>query len=251
MKSHHIQQEWTEAYRRMGALWIHDGNHQRPHAELTSGKHSSGFFNSSIVSQDAWLLDRAAVQLVAGLQQCEDVAIGSINRVVGPAMGAITLAHDVARHITARCLMPTDPQCQPCYTSFTEKAVDTSSQRKRMAFTRTSVDPGETVLLVEDVITTGSSVELVLDAVRHAGGDVLPFVLTLVNRSGQSEVLGMKIISLITEHMPIWEPEECPLCQAGSEAIRPKEGINWARLNTTFEQAGTADISSDRLSAVG
>jgi hypothetical protein len=54
-----------------------------------------------------------------------------------------------------------------------------------------------------------------------------------VNRSGLTEVNGMKIVALIDHPMPMWAPEECPLCPQGSEAIRAK-GENWARLTAAY-----------------
>lgn len=102
---------------------------------------------------------------------------------------------------------------------------------KSMVFTDEDLGilPGQTVLLCEDVLTTGGSVDLTATAVTNAGGIVLPFLLVLVNRSGLTEAGGKKIVALIDRPMPMWTPEECPLCKEGSEAIRPKD--NWAALN--------------------
>ena len=87
-------------------------------------------------------------------------------------------------------------------------------------------------MLCEDVLTTGGSVDLTIDAVESSGGAVMPFILVLVNRSGLTEASGKKIITLINRPMPMWIPDECPLCREGSEAIRPKD--NWARLNASY-----------------
>ena len=89
--------------------------------------------------------------------------------------------------------------------------------------------PRRSVLLCEDVLTTGGSVDLTSTAITNAGGIVLPFILVLVNRSGLTEVSGKKIIALIDRPMPMWAPGNCPLCNMGSEALRPKD--NWAKLN--------------------
>ena len=63
---------------------------------------------------------------------------------------------------------------------------------------------------------------------------MFPFVAVLVNRSGLTEVGGKKIVALIDRPMPMWTPDECPLCKAGSEAIRAKGSENWARLKATY-----------------
>jgi hypothetical protein len=86
-----------------------------------------------------------------------------------------------------------------------------------------------TVGISEDVLTTCGSIDLTATAVTNAGGIVLPVILALVNRSGLTEVSGKKIIALIDRPMPMWTPDECPLCKVGSEALRPKD--NWAKLN--------------------
>jgi len=220
------QDGWIKCYEEKGALWIHDGNVKRPHALLTSGKHSSGFFNSELVMEDPELLDQACYDL------CE-LASGKLNvdkeckvsRVVGPAMGAITLAHNLA-------LQFVNGSWGKVLRAYTEK--EETSAGVKMVFKRTKIIPGESILLCEDVITTAGSVKLCAQAVKEAGGMVLPVVAALVNRSGVSKVDDMQIIALINKPMPTWEADDCPLCRAGSEAIRPKGTENWARLNASY-----------------
>lgn len=206
------QDYWIERYQRRDALWIHSGNETDPHAELTSGKHSDGFFNSTLVCEDAGLLRRGAGDLVAQLGE-QGVRTVDIDRVVGPAMGAITLAHEVAARIESLF-------------AYTEKEGDPPN--RRMVFRKSKIQSGESVLPVEDVLTTGGSVELAISAIEQAGGTVLPYILVLVNRSGLTEVHGRTVISLINRNMPMWEPSVCPLCSQGSDAFRPKE--NWNSL---------------------
>lgn len=217
---------WIKAYMKKGALWFHDENMKRPHALLTSGKHSSGFFNSECVMEDSLLLDQACLDLVQMLAMQGAVNINNIDRVVGPAMGAVTLAHSTSVHISRA-------RGRVCLRAFTEKEIGLDGVT-RMVFKRTAIRPGERILIVEDVLTTGGSVDLTESAILEAGGTVLPFVAVLVNRSGLKEVGGKGIVSLIDRSMPIWGPEECPLCKQGSEAIRPKGVDNWARLNASY-----------------
>lgn len=215
---------WIEQYKKMGALWIHDGNPKRPHALLTSGNHSNGFFNSELVMEDPMILAMAVNDLLHKVLE-EGLFTSSINRVVGPAMGAITLAHEAARQIADRFNAH-------CLRAYTEKVED--GGKKKMVFGRTKIKEGERILLVEDVLTTGDSVIMASNAVSDAGGIVLPYIAVLVNRSGLTEVDGKRIVSLINEPMPMWTPEECPLCKDGSEAIRPKGADNWKRLNAKY-----------------
>jgi orotate phosphoribosyltransferase len=222
---------WISPYATLGALWIHDENPKRPHALLTSGNHSSGFFNSGLVTENPSYLDQAAWDLITMLGDA-GLVFGQVpgravspRRVVGPAMGAITLAHNIALNIAC-------DYGGTRLTSFTEK--ESEVLRNTMVFKRNPPKPGEEVLVTEDVLTTAKSVKAVMAAVEAHGATILPFVAVLVNRSGLKEVCGAKIVALIDHPMPMWMPEECPLCKQGSEAIRPKEAGNWARLNGAY-----------------
>jgi orotate phosphoribosyltransferase len=227
------QTNWIECYEQKGALWLHGSNFKQPHALLTSGKHASGFFNSEIVMEDARLLDEACDDLCDLFLLMAGLEVHRVTRVVGPAMGAITLAHSLASCLTSM----RNVKSAPCLRAYTEKKVEEKDGQKitRMVFDRTKIQPGEKILLCEDVLTTGGSVELTTKAVEEAGGHVEPFVLVLVNRSGLNEVGGKLIVALIDRRMPMWTPEECPLCKQGSEAIRPKGAENWARLNAKYD----------------
>jgi len=221
---------WTETYKAKSALWIHDGNPKRPHALLTSGMHSGGFFNSGLVTEDPLLLGHACHDLAFMLRT--QANIREINRVVGPAMGAIAIAHCIAWSISR--LSGRTPN-NHCLSSFTEKIVVGDFERQILK--RTTMRPGETVITVEDVITTGGSVIRTAEAVTEAGGKLFPYILTLVNRSGLSEIDGRRIVALIDQPMPMWDAPpvgDCPLCKQGSKAIRPKGAESWAALNAEY-----------------
>jgi orotate phosphoribosyltransferase len=156
-----------------------------------------------------------------------DASLGSIDYVIGPALGAVVMSFCMALRIQA-VLVPGH-----CRASFTEKLE--SPDGPKMVLRRSSLRPGDRVLVVEDVLTTGGSVDRTIDAVVQAGGDAAPVVAVLVNRSSLDTARGdRKIVSLIDEPMPLWLPEECPLCGQGSEALRPKDTDHWARLNAAY-----------------
>lgn len=222
---HQTEAEWIKQYKERKAYWVHDGNPRRPHALLASGNHSNGFFNSELVMEDPALLDRAVDDLLNSLR-AEGLELNSMDRVVGPAMGAITLAHDMARQITWR-------RNHPCLRGYAEKQI-VEGKKESMKFVRTPVSPGERLLPVEDVTTTTESVKMMIDAAVKAQCTIAPFVGVLVNRSGVTEVAGCKIVALITKPMPIWEPDQCPLCIQGSTALKPKESDNWRSLNAVY-----------------
>jgi len=224
------QDGWIEEYKRKGALWIHDGNPQRPHALLTSGKHSNGFFNSRLVIPDEVLLKDAASDLLELLSATGEAEGYDIDVVVGPQTGATKLAELISDQVK----FYTGEECL-----WASPAKNESGEKKSMVFSEKEVRnvlPGQLVLLCEDVLTTGGSVDLTANAVIKAGGITLPFLLVLVNRSGLTEVSGKKIIALIDRPMPMWAPEDCPLCKEGTkEVLRPKEPKeNWERLNAPY-----------------
>jgi orotate phosphoribosyltransferase len=220
-----MEEAWLDEFKRVGALWLHDDNCNRPHALLTSEKHSSGFFNADRVIEDPSLLKDACARLVHLLERVLHPV--RIDRVMGPAMGAVTIAFSVAGAIQDRHLSPNDTSW-----GYFEKIGE--GPEKRMTIPRANVRKGDRILLVEDVITTAGSLVLAERAVFDKEAIIIPFVLALVNRSGHMVANGNSIIALIEHPMPTWAPEECPLCKQGSEAIRPKEGGNWQRLNDNY-----------------
>jgi orotate phosphoribosyltransferase len=218
---------WVEEYKTRKALWIHDGNPRRPHALLTShGKHSNGYVNSELVMQDSMVLNGACLDLVGMLMEA-DLDLKIVDRVVGPAMGAITLAHELSRNISY-----INFGRRHCLYAYTQKQAVCGSSK--MVFDRTRICPNEQILITEDVLTTGSSVKKTTIAVTEAGAVPLPFVAVLVNRSGLEEINGLRIVALIKLQMDLWDPERCPLCKAGSKPIRPKGSVNWASLNAEY-----------------
>jgi orotate phosphoribosyltransferase len=215
-------EQWIEAYKNKCALWIHNDKNQ-PHVLLRSGLHSSGFFNSRLVIADEVMLREAASDLVDKFTQAGG-NIFDVQVVVGPKTGATKLAELIAGEIS-RITNAT------CHWASPEK-VEVDGQVTAMVFSveEQAIVNGRVILMCEDVLTTGGSVERSVKAVEEAGGKVLPFTLVLVNRSGLAEVGEKKVIGLIDRAMPTWKPDVCPLCKQDSKLIStPKD--NWAELN--------------------
>ena len=100
-----------------------------------------------------------------------------------------------------------------------------------MKLARFEIARGEKVLVVKDTISTGGSTLKTIEALQRAGaapGDILPSILCLVNRSGSDALAGRRLCALITTNIHTWQPGDCPLCKAGSKAVRPK--ANWKEL---------------------
>ncbi|MBX4210805.1 hypothetical protein KW783_02415 [Candidatus Parcubacteria bacterium] len=94
------ESDGIRVYQEKDALWIHDGNPKRPHALLTSGKHSGGFFNSKLVTEDPELLQEAAANLGVRLLSAH-LESNLVDRVVGPATGATKLAQAMCGFLTS------------------------------------------------------------------------------------------------------------------------------------------------------
>lgn len=213
---------WVETYKSLNAYWEHSGDPTQPHALLTSGMHSGGFFNSTPVTENPDLLTHACTSLLRlAHDEFKEDLLRSITRVAGPAMGAITLASEMARALRSHVR---GSKCLSCF-------AENSSDGTTMSFNRTDFAPNELVLPIEDVITTGKSTNRLIEACHERGATTTPFVLCLVNRSGAKDYGGKKIISLVSKHLPMWSALGCPLCREGSEAIRPKGTDAWKRLN--------------------
>jgi len=118
------------------------------------------------------------------------------------ALGGVLVAHEVARALGCRGL-------------FTERQEGTMTLRRGFALA-----PGEPVVVVEDVITTGGSTREVMAAVGAGGGRVLA-VGSLVDRSGGAVDLGVPRCSLLELEVPAWPAEACPLCVTGSRPEKP------------------------------
>jgi len=204
-----VSTDWNKIFQEQGAIWIHDGKPTRPHALLTSGLHSDGFVNCTFVTQQPALLQRILTQ-ADGL--AAKLPGEKVDWVVGSAMGAITLAYAVALKLNARA-------------GFTEK------DGEGMKLSRFEIAPNEKVLVVEDTISTGGSTLKTIEGIQKGGvpeGNILPYIVCLVNRSGSESLNGRQLRALLTLNIHTWKPDDCPLCRKGSGPVRPK--AHWHEL---------------------
>jgi orotate phosphoribosyltransferase len=167
------------------------------HFLLTSGKHSSRFLLLSQLMQ----YPEAAGEI--GCMVAEPFASGSIQTVVGPAMGGVILAYEAARYLGAR-------------------AIFAEPSEGRMVFKRGfKVKAGEKVLVVEDAVTTGGSVKKVLDLLLSLRAEPVA-VSVIVDRSAGRVDFGLPTRSLLTMDIPSYDPSDCPLCRDGIPLELPK-----------------------------
>lgn len=181
------------------ALLLGHGALLRGHFRLSSGLHSDTYLQCAVALQHpdtAEALGRElAVRVRAALPAPPEV-------VVSPAMGGLIIGHEVGRALGVRAC-------------FTER-VDGAMQLRR-GF---SLRPGERVLLVEDVVTTGLSSREALAVIREHGG--VPVAAACVaDRSGLEELDGLPLIATLRLTVPTWDPAECPLCADGRPVVKP------------------------------
>ena len=122
--------------------------------------------------------------------------------VVGPTTGGIILSFETARHLGVRGI-------------FAEKEGNARALRRDFV-----IAPGENVLVVDDVLTTGKSVVETLDAVRRLGGNVVG-VGVLVDRSQSLPEFGAELFSCLRAPAVAYPPDACPLCAAGVPVKKP------------------------------
>ena len=172
-------------------LFINTGAILEGHFLLTSGLHSPMYVEKFQVLQHP----QHTVKL------CESMAEmfkdDKVELVVGPVTGGVLLAHEVGKNLGTRAI-------------FTER------ENGKMALRRGFViNPGERVLVVEDIITTGGSVQEVIDVVREHGG-VPVGVGMLVDRSGGKVAFeGVPSKALLHLDVTTYQPDTCPLCAQG------------------------------------
>lgn len=168
------------------------------HFRLTSGRHSNRYLQCAKIFRRPDYSEELCAALA------EKYRDSGVEIVIGPAMGAVQMAYEVSRALG-------------CENFFTERG-DDGKMCLRRGF---EVHPGQKVLVVEDVVTTGGSVREVIDIVRAAGGEVVG-VGSIVDRTGGKIDFGVPFKAVVSLEVESWEPEECPLCRAGAPApVKP------------------------------
>jgi orotate phosphoribosyltransferase len=181
-------------------LFVERGALLQGHFLLSSGLHSPRYLQCARVLMDPAL----ATRLGAALSERLRPLLGgrAPRAVVAPALGGVLVAHEVARGLS-------------CLGLFTERQDGKMSLRRGFA-----LEPGDEVVVVEDVITTGGSTREVMSVVEASGARVLA-VGSLVDRSGGKAELGVGYRSLLELEVPNYEASACPLCAAGGTPVKP------------------------------
>lgn len=166
------------------------------HFILTSGLHSNTYFQCAKVFQYPWHAETLCQEIA------EHFRNDNIDVVVSPAVGGIVIGQEIGRLLGARSI-------------FTERVEGEMTLRRGF-----QIYPGERVLLAEDVTTTGGSVKEVQQAAEQAGAHIVA-VTAVVDRSGGKAQFGVPYFSLFQMEVTNHKPDNCPMCQSGSEAVKP------------------------------
>jgi orotate phosphoribosyltransferase len=184
-----VSESILEEFRKTGA-------YLKGHFRLTSGLHSNEYMQSALVLQRPDIAEKFGRELASHFPKCDIV--------VSPAVGGLIIGHEVARALGARFL-------------FTERDPATSKMILRRGFT---VKPGETAVVIEDVVTTGGSTRDVIETLEAAGVKVLG-AASIIDRSGGKADLGVPRVALATLEVTAWPADFCPLCQEGIPVEKP------------------------------
>jgi len=173
------------------------------HFLLSSGRHAARYIQCARLLQHPRRTEALCRLLAEKIRSAGD-GPGPVSVVVGPALGAVTLAYEMARALGARGL-------------FAERTPEGGFALRR-GF---AIEPGERVVVVEDVVTTGKSVGEVLHLLDRSGTPA-ETVAALVNRSGGNPFGGLPFFRLLDLEVPSFEPGDCPLCREGaSPPVKP------------------------------
>jgi orotate phosphoribosyltransferase len=178
-----------DRFRRVGALL-------EGHFRLTSGLHSPGYLQCALVLQHPAEAEACGAAIADGVRSlAPDV-------VLSPALGGIVIGQEVGRALGVRAI-------------FAERQDGRLMLRRGFSLQR-----GEKVLVVEDVVTTGGSTQETIDVARSAGAKVVG-AAAIIDRSGGKQRIDVPFHALATISLPTYQAESCPLCAEGKPVVKP------------------------------
>src|SRR5437763_1886261 len=166
------------------------------HFVLSSGLHSPEYLQCAL-----------ALQYPADAEECGRAIAGhyletGIETVASPAIGGLVMGYAAAAALNVRFI-------------WTERQAGIMTLRRGFA-----VKPGERILVIEDVITTGVSTRECIEALRKQGADVVA-AASIIDRSNGAADVGIQRIALVSLDAPTYTAQNCPLCTLGEPAIKP------------------------------
>jgi len=184
-----MTEDVVEIFARAGAV-LHG------HFLLTSGLHSPVYWEKFQVLQYPQYTGQLCGMIADRFRE------SGVRSVAGPTTGGIILAHEVARQLGVRAI-------------YAEKEGQERTFRRGFR-----IDPGEPILVVDDILTTGGSVREVIGAVEKRGGRVIG-VAVLVDRTTKPIDFGVPVFSCLRSETITYPPAQCPLCAEGFPLVKP------------------------------
>jgi orotate phosphoribosyltransferase len=181
-----------DIFRRSGALL-------EGHFVLASGRHSDRYLEKFQVLQWPRETERLCAEIVERTRGLD------VDTVAGPTTGGIILAHEVARQIGTRAVYAERDEDRP---------------RGRVFKRGFALAPDARVLVVDDILTTGGSVQETIDAVRSSGARVIGAAV-LADRSGGGASFDVPLVALWAPRIESWSADGCPHCAAGDTPRKP------------------------------
>lgn len=165
------------------------------HFQLASGRHADTYIEKFRILQWPDITSELCEQIAGRFR-------GETDLIAGPTTGGVILAFETARQLGLRNVIA-------------ERSEGGKGREFKRGFI---VGPGDRVLVVDDVLTTGGSVRDVIDAVRATGAEVVG-VGVLVDRSGGAVDFGVPFFACLSVSVASWEPADCPECAAGTPLV--------------------------------
>jgi len=174
------------------------GAYKQGHFKLSSGLHSPAYLQCALVLQDPIVASRVSGALAEKVRELKP------DIVIGPAMGGVIFAYEMARHLNARSI-------------FTER----DSGGKMVLRRGFNIFPENRVLIAEDVLTTGKSIKEVVAFLKEKRVSPLGIVCLVDRSETEIDFDGIKHKSLIKLDVPVFTETDCPLCQEGLPIDKP------------------------------
>jgi orotate phosphoribosyltransferase len=166
------------------------------HFILTSGLHSPHYIEKFRVFEQPAYTEKLCKMIADNYRE------KNISVVIGPMTGGIILAYEVGRQLGTRAI-------------FTERIEGKMLLRRGF-----KLSPEDRVLVVEDIITTGGSIQEVIDIVKQHGSTIVG-LSCLVDRSSGKAKFDVPFKPLLKMDVVSYKPEECTMCKNGSKPVKP------------------------------
>lgn len=169
------------------------------HFILSSGLRSPVFLQKNRVFMFA---DKAEKLCRALAEKIRAEGFGDVSQIVSPAVGGIIPGYETSRHLGVPAI-------------FTERVNGVFELRRSF-----SVEPGEKVIIVEDIVSTGLSIRECIDAIRALGANVIAAACIVDRSAGEADV-GVPLVSLTQYKVPAYSPDNLPPELAAMPAVKP------------------------------